>query len=125
MLSKHFSTAEFTRSQTAARHGIDNSLPDNLLNDAIWFAETILEPIRELVGKAVNITSGYRCEELNRKIKGPGISYISSSMIATHFGLGSARQVDKIEIRWPGGKTESFPGGAANRAITLARGEGR
>lgn len=75
MLSEHFSIEEFTRSQTAARHGIDNDLPPTLLDDAIWFAETILEPIRELVDNAVNLTSGYRCDELNRWIGGSEGSY--------------------------------------------------
>ena len=75
MLSKNFSLAEFTRSQTAARHGIRNDLPPALLPDAQWFATNVLEKIRELVGRPVTITSGYRCPELNAKIGGSKASY--------------------------------------------------
>jgi len=34
------------------------------------------------------------------------VSYASSSHFGTHFGLGAAKQVEKIEIRWPSGKTQ-------------------
>jgi len=36
------------------------------------------------------------------------VSYASSSHFGTHFGLGAAKQVEKIEIRWPSGKTQIF-----------------
>jgi|GEM_PF-5589821 len=32
-----------------------------------------------------------------------------------HFGLGSSGAVDRIEIRWPNGNSESFLGGSADR----------
>lgn len=80
MLTLNFSLAEFTRSQTATRQEIDNSLPETLLMDAVWFAETILEAIRELVGVPVRISSGYRCPELNQRIGGSGKSYHMKAM---------------------------------------------
>lgn len=67
---------EFTRSQTAERHGIDNSFPSVLMPDGQWFAKNVLEKVRELVNNSpVIITSGYRCAELNRKIGGAVTSY--------------------------------------------------
>ena len=36
-----------------------------------------------------------------------------------HFGLGSSGGVDRIEIRWPNGNSESFPGGSADRFVAL------
>lgn len=67
-LSDHFTLEEFIASDTAARKGIDNSLPDSLLATARETAE-MMERIRDaLGGKPIIITSGYRCPELNRAI---------------------------------------------------------
>ena len=75
MLSPHFSEREFTFSRTADRFGINNSLPHALRNDAKWFCQTVLEPLREFLGKPIHITSGYRCPELNRRVGGSTHSY--------------------------------------------------
>lgn len=52
-------------------------------------------------------------------------SYLSSWLLPMHFGLGSAEAVDSIEVRWPGGERETFPGGAADRVVRLVRGQGK
>lgn len=65
-LTDHFSLAEFTRSATADRLGIDNkpSSPDILLN--LTDLAALLERVRALIGgKPVVVTSGYRCPKLN------------------------------------------------------------
>lgn len=65
-LTDHFSLAEFTRSATADRLGIDNkpSSPDILLN--LTDLAALLEQVRALIGgKPVVVTSGYRCPKLN------------------------------------------------------------
>jgi zinc D-Ala-D-Ala carboxypeptidase len=72
-LSPHFTLAEFTDSDTAARRGIDNGLPASLMPNAMGTAG-MLERIRtmlcELAGREVPIiiTSGYRCPALNAAI---------------------------------------------------------
>jgi len=72
-LSTHFTLAEFTASETAARLGIDNDLPTALAATARETCE-MLEHVRSLLSKlaqrdvAVQITSGYRCLALNRAI---------------------------------------------------------
>jgi hypothetical protein len=38
--------------------------------------------------------------------------------------MGDARVIDRIEVRWPDGSVEAFPGTGADRAITLRRGGG-
>jgi len=53
-----------------------------------------------------------------------GSSYISNNDMRLHFGLGSSAQFDHIEVRWPNGMSELFPGGAANRFVTLTEGRG-
>lgn len=70
-LSTHFSVREFCRSANAARRGISNDLPPELLPAARATAE-MLERIRthlgQLAGREVPIilSSGYRCLAVNR-----------------------------------------------------------
>lgn len=72
-LSEHFTLAEFTASETAARRGIGNDLPMELLANAKRAAE-MLERIRAFLcrqaGRDVPIlpTSGFRCLALNRAL---------------------------------------------------------
>ena len=37
-----------------------------------------------------------------------GGSYLSQNDLRIHFGLGSAAKIDKVEIHWPSGKTETL-----------------
>jgi hypothetical protein len=53
-----------------------------------------------------------------------GSSYSSNNDMRLHFGLGEATSVSRIEVRWPTGKDEVFPGVAADRIITLKEGTG-
>lgn len=72
-LSPNFTRAEFERSGTAARHGIDNGIPGELLDNARQTAE-ILERIRAMLSAIrgvpvpMTVTSGYRAPRLNRII---------------------------------------------------------
>ncbi len=54
----------------------------------------------------------------------PGSSYLSSHDPRLHFGLGAVEQVEQIEVTWPDGHAERFPGGEVNRQMVLKRGEG-
>lgn len=72
-LTPHFSLEEFTASDTAARQGIDNTLPTNMIRTATDTC-LMLESIRAFLSKtagsdiSIDITSGYRCLSLNRAI---------------------------------------------------------
>jgi zinc D-Ala-D-Ala carboxypeptidase len=68
MLSKNFSLAEFIYSRTAEENKIDNTMPVELLPAAKALCEKVLQPLRDTIGKPVNITSGYRCKALNRLV---------------------------------------------------------
>jgi zinc D-Ala-D-Ala carboxypeptidase len=69
-MTPHFSLAEFTFSQTAARRGIDNNLPESLRPAAIDTLQ-MMEAIRHALGGVpVIITSGYRSPALNTAIGG-------------------------------------------------------
>lgn len=62
---KYFSFAEFEASATAAKYGIDNTIPDNIKPNITALIDNILDPLREAWGSPINVTSGYRCPELN------------------------------------------------------------
>lgn len=67
-LTPHFTLDEFTASDTAARHGLDNSVPPELMANAIAAAE-MMERIREaLGGKPIIVTSGYRSPAVNKAV---------------------------------------------------------
>jgi enediyne biosynthesis protein E4 len=50
-----------------------------------------------------------------------GSSYLSSGDARVHFGLGESKSYEAIVIRWPDGTEERFPGGPANRIVSLRR----
>jgi hypothetical protein len=53
-----------------------------------------------------------------------GSSYISSSDLRLHFGLGAMTAIDHIEVLWPNGMTEYFTLNGVDRFITLVEGSG-
>ena len=72
-LSRHFSLAEFLRSQTATRLGIDNTPGPDQIDNLTWLCVRVLQPLRDHFGP-VTITSGYRCPALNARIGGSASS---------------------------------------------------
>lgn len=69
MLSPHFSLDELTASDTAARAGIDNTPPPDVL-DNLKHTCTGLEAVRVLLGAPLHISSGYRSPALNKLVGG-------------------------------------------------------
>ena len=73
-LTEHFNLDEFTRSTTAERLNINNTIPEELMNN-IQLTACKLEEVRTaLLGRAVIITSGYRCPKLNARVGGVSTS---------------------------------------------------
>lgn len=66
-LTDNFSLHEFLVSGTAERLGIDNTPTDDVLI-SIRRTANLLQSIRDLFNRAIFITSGYRCAELNEAI---------------------------------------------------------
>ena len=65
MASPNFSMDELTHSDTAARHGIDNTPNDNEKENLYKLAME-MEDVRELLNnKPIYVSSGYRCLALN------------------------------------------------------------
>lgn len=78
----HFSLEEFTRSSTAKKMGIDNTPDARAAANLFILASQVLEPARAIIGNPVVITSGYRCEALNKAVGGVNGSYHKKGMAA-------------------------------------------
>lgn len=69
-ISKHITIDEATLSPTALRLGIDNTPNEEILVNMKLVAERCFEPIRNWYGKPIKVNSFYRCEALNKAVKG-------------------------------------------------------
>jgi hypothetical protein len=89
-----------------------------------WLLLRAIDPTlrRDAYGAEITVHAGKR-----RWVNwvNPGSSYLCSNDPRVHFGLGSATQVDAIDVLWPDGLTESFAGGAVDRVQVLHKGNGR
>jgi hypothetical protein len=76
---------------------------------------------RSAIGARVRLTAGgvTRVDE----VRGGG-SYYSQNDLRLHFGLGPAARIDRLDVRWPGGREESWTDVSVNRMLTLKEGEG-
>ena len=68
--SEFFTLAELTRSETAARHKIDNTPNKTIIDNLQYGVDMVLDPLRRLYGKPIRINSGFRCEQLNKLVGG-------------------------------------------------------
>ena len=68
-LTPHFTLEELTASQSAARLGLDNTPPPEMV-DALKRTAQLLEEVRALLGKPVLVSSGYRAPAVNRAVGG-------------------------------------------------------
>jgi uncharacterized protein YcbK (DUF882 family) len=69
-LSKHVTMEEFCYSPTAIKKGINNSMGLIAINKAIQLCENVFEPLRKHLNAPIKISSGFRCEQLNKLIGG-------------------------------------------------------
>ena len=68
-LTPHFELWEFEVSQTAARKGLNNSVPKELIPNVTRLAE-FLEHVRQLLKSPIIISSGYRSLKVNKAVGG-------------------------------------------------------
>jgi zinc D-Ala-D-Ala carboxypeptidase len=68
-LTDHFTLAELTFSQTAARNGIKNQPTPEIIQNLRRLAGA-LEEVRAHIGQPIRVSSGYRSLELNKLIAG-------------------------------------------------------
>ena len=63
-----------TKSATAKRKGINNDPSIQVCKSLTALIEKVLDPLREAYGKPIIVTSGYRCEKLNKAVGGAASS---------------------------------------------------
>ena len=73
--SEFFTLAELTKSDTAARHKIDNTPPAAIIKNLQYGVDMVLDPLRRLYGHPIKINSCYRCEKLNKQVGGVSNSW--------------------------------------------------
>jgi hypothetical protein len=76
---------------------------------------------RSAIGARVRVVTGQH-SQINEVLSGS--SYVSQNDLRLHFGLGQARRVDLVEVRWPLGLVESFKNIDANQLLVLQEGKG-
>jgi hypothetical protein len=76
---------------------------------------------RSAIGARVAVTAGG-----GRQIREvlSGSSYLSQSDLRQHFGLGAAKKVDRLEVRWPSGLVDRVDSVEANQFVTIREGQG-
>jgi zinc D-Ala-D-Ala carboxypeptidase len=72
-LSQHFSLAELTASEYAARHNLNNE-PDARAVENLKRLAAKLEEVRAIVKRPIIVTSGYRSPAVNRGVGGSATS---------------------------------------------------
>ena len=96
----------------------------NVSTGGHWLAVRAVLPKaggRDAAGAVVTVRAGGT--EFTRAVQ-PGHSYLSSSTPEALIGLGDATSYDSIRVAWPDGVTRHYPGGAADRRVTLTPDEG-
>jgi enediyne biosynthesis protein E4 len=76
---------------------------------------------REALGARVYVYLGER--RLSGEVQG-GTSFVSQNDARLHFGLGGDARYSRLEVVWPGGAREVFPGGEGNRVVVIEQGRG-
>jgi enediyne biosynthesis protein E4 len=98
-------------------------LVNDLRNENHWIAFRTIgtKSNRDGVGAKISMKAGARVfvDEVRS-----GSSYISNSDMRVHFGLGAAKQIDWVQVRWPSGLIERFENLAVDSIHTIKEGSG-
>ena len=67
---KYFTIKELCKSSAATQKRIDNTPNSEIVNNLKQLVDQVLDPLRKRYGKPIKVNSGYRCEQLNKAVKG-------------------------------------------------------
>jgi hypothetical protein len=76
---------------------------------------------RDAIGAIVYLITG---KVRQRQDVISGASYASQNDMTLHFGLGAATAVDKLEVKWPDGSSETINVPGIDRKLTVTEGKG-
>jgi hypothetical protein len=80
--------------------------------------------VRVITDDGAHLRQGSGGQEQRQEVRGGG-SYYSQNDFRLHFGLGPARTVERVVVRWPNGLEESWTSLAIGRLHTLTEGTGQ
>ena len=81
-LTQNFTLAEMTKSETALRHGMDNSPNQEQISNLQALAVNVLQPIRDHYKRGVKVNSGFRHPDVNARVGGSRTSDHTRGMAA-------------------------------------------
>ena len=98
-ISDHFYMGEFIYSAVAVERGLDNTPPPEAQKAIKNLVKKLLEPLREYADcpTGMHISSGYRCEELNRLVGGVANSQHLTGEAADIYTFGSCRLLEALQ----------------------------
>lgn len=105
----------------------NNAPPDVFLNRSVRTGHWLVVELagrtsnRDAVGAVVRLRLGERV--LTRHVKA-GSGYASQSPYAVHFGLGTASEVQELEVLWPSGTVQEVEVGDVNRRLRIEEDQG-
>lgn len=108
-VSKNFTLEELTFSETAQRLKINNVPKGETLSRLKETVGMMAQPIRDLYGKGIKVTSGYRSEAVNAHIKGASNTSMHTKGYALDIkptGGGDMRALVRAVLSWA--KTHNF-----------------
>jgi hypothetical protein len=76
---------------------------------------------KDAIGACVKLVAGGKTQ---REDVISGGSFLSSNDLRLHFGLGNAKQIEKVEIRWPSGAVESVNIAKVDQVVYIEEGKG-
>lgn len=92
--SEFFTLAELTKSDTAARHKIDNTPPAAIIKNLQYGVDMVLDPLRRLYGHPIKINSCYRSEQLNKLVGGLSNSWhLKGNAADIHIASGDEAKI--------------------------------
>jgi hypothetical protein len=89
-----------------------------------WLLIRAVDPTLKRDAYGATITVTVAGKNLTRWVN-PAYSYLSSNDPRVHFGLGSATSVEKIQVLWPDGVTETFPSTQPDQILILRKGSSK
>ena len=87
----------------------------------VQFKLTGTKSNRDAIGARIKLTAGGLSQI--REIDG-GNGYAGQSSKRAHIGIGEAKKIDSVEIRWPSGLVEKINGVAMNKINRVTEGKG-
>ena len=94
-MGKYFTIAELVKSDTANKKKINNTPTKEIENNLNQLITNILDPLRESWGNPIIVSSGYRCQELNKAVGGAKTSQHTLGQAADIHTKSNTREENK------------------------------